>query len=55
MQKVVFFREAKKVGKSSPYFNNAIVEQSPVHDYLDMNLDSKLLFTEYINGKNMKL
>lgn len=46
-----FLQRGKKVGKSSPYFNNAIVEQSPVRNYLDMNLDSKLLFTEYINGK----
>ena len=50
-----FLQRGKKVGKSSPYFNNAIVEQSPVRNYLDMNLDSKLLFTEYINGKKMKL
>ena len=50
-----FLQRGKKVGKSSPYFNNAIVEQSPVHNYLGMNLDSKLLFTEYINGEKMKL
>ena len=51
-QEVIFLRKTNISRKSSLQFNNAAaVEQTLVQKDLDINLDSKLSFTEHINDK----
>lgn len=46
--------KGKKVFHPRIYFNNQPTERSVAHKHLELNLDERLLLTNYMNNKNKR-